>query len=156
MTSSEVPEASFIGKPRASTSIGTTMNPPPTPKKPVRKPVKVAAAATTSSPRRAEALSFSLPPPSSGLFRERSPRTSMTTPTTASITQNSVRRRVPSTATEARDPTSAPSTLMSPKVAPSRQCTRPARAGAMRETIAVSPTTTSDPAEASCGSWPSR
>ena len=34
MTSSDVPEASFIGKPRASTSIGTTMNPPPTPKKP--------------------------------------------------------------------------------------------------------------------------
>ena len=38
MTSSDVPEASFIGKPRASTSIGTTMNPPPTPKKPVRNP----------------------------------------------------------------------------------------------------------------------
>ena len=46
MTSRLVPEARRIASPSAITSIGTTMNPPPTPKKPVRKPVSEAAAIT--------------------------------------------------------------------------------------------------------------
>src|SRR5699024_4952066 len=49
MTSRLVPEARRIARPSAITSIGTTMNPPPTPKKPVRKPVSEAAAITTPS-----------------------------------------------------------------------------------------------------------
>src|SRR5690606_5422635 len=52
MTSRLVPEARRIASPSAITSMGTTMNPPPTPKKPVRKPVSEAAAITT--PRRGE------------------------------------------------------------------------------------------------------
>ena len=49
MTSSEVPIASGIEKPRASTRAGTMTNPPPTPKNPVRKPTTVPATATLAT-----------------------------------------------------------------------------------------------------------
>src|SRR5699024_9105059 len=49
ITSRLVPEARRIARPRAITSIGTTMNPPPTPKKPVSPPVRVAVRITTDS-----------------------------------------------------------------------------------------------------------
>ena len=66
MTSSEVPTAAGISKPRASTSAGTMTNPPPTPKKPVSSPTAVAAA-TILTARRG-------PPPASGRAPARRPR----------------------------------------------------------------------------------
>ena len=50
-TNSDAEDASRIVNPSASTSIGTTAKPPPTPKKPVRKPVAVAQAISRGRPR---------------------------------------------------------------------------------------------------------
>ena len=44
ITTSEVPDAVRIGTPSTKTSTGTTTNPPPTPKKPVSRPVAEASA----------------------------------------------------------------------------------------------------------------
>jgi hypothetical protein len=46
ITSRDVPTAVAMSKPRASTSAGTTTNPPPTPKNPVTSPTTVAAITT--------------------------------------------------------------------------------------------------------------
>ena len=54
MTSSDVPIASGIVKPSASTSAGTMTKPPPTPKNPVRSPTTVPAAATLSTVARSK------------------------------------------------------------------------------------------------------
>jgi hypothetical protein len=49
ITSSEVPTATGIGKPRVRTSAGTTTKPPPTPKKPVSSPTAVATTSTLAA-----------------------------------------------------------------------------------------------------------
>ena len=52
ITSSDVPTAIAIGKPSPSVSAGTITKPPPTPKKPVRRPVAAPAAPTRGRTRR--------------------------------------------------------------------------------------------------------
>ena len=49
MTTSEVPAATGIGSPRASTRAGTTRKPPPTPRNPVSSPTTVAVTSTLTA-----------------------------------------------------------------------------------------------------------
>ena len=155
MTSREVPTATGISKPSASTRAGTMTKPPPTPKKPVSSPTPVAAATTPAVAgrggrhrRRPPARLRKCPPaldPWSPPARDRrgqaprarrprrlrSPRPAdriaMAPAATSISTANPVSRTAESTRLESRVPTYDPATPSSPKVNPCAKRTRPAR-----------------------------
>ena len=157
-TTSEVPTAIGIGRPRTRTSAGTMTNPPPTPKNPVRKPTPRPAPTTSGQrPQRehwATTRSWSTRAVCSeggaptvtgtGADAGRVAATGRSIATAAAVisSENPSRSTLPSTAWLRCDPSQAAGIPAAPKNSPVRQATVPERTWLAAPVTAAAPTIT--------------
>src|SRR6266540_3643799 len=143
MIASEVPTASVIGSPSRSTSAGTITKPPPTPKKPVSRPVRspVAAARSCAWGRRFGSA-----------VRPR--RRCMAQAARSRSAAKASRMMWPPTTRLSALPPIAPAPPARPKASAVLIRTFPIRAWSAAPTSAAAPTTSSDSVVAAWMGWP--
>src|SRR5690606_33150565 len=152
-TASDVPTASGIVRCRASVRAGTTTNPPPTPKSPVRKPTRVPATSTAAARRAATCRSVrrvAVAP-----IAAASPRrvhdgqaVSIRWAATSTSTEKPTSSVSPSSRPLSSAPAHDPGTPTATNTAATPHRTRPARACRPAAPAAEAPTATSDVAVA--------
>lgn len=143
MTSKEVPTATGMGLRSTGTSAGTSRSPPPTPKKPVTDPTRVAVASTLAAwagDHRARLALFDGDAVSSLSQRGVPARRSIDTATMSSSAAKALSSSCGATAAEAAEPAMDPAVPRTPNSKPSRNRTCPARACGTRAISDVLPT----------------